>query len=64
MHVLYCFATIGSNPLLGDLCCVTAGFLFAIVNVGLEYILKGQLSVLDATALLSFCGAAVTGIQV
>jgi len=50
--------------MVGDLLCVAAGILFAIMNVGSEYLLKGRLSMLDTLGLLSFCGAVVTGVQV
>lgn len=54
----------GGNQMVGDLLCVAAGILFAIMNVGSEYLLKGRLSMLDTLGLLSFCGAVVTGVQV
>ena len=53
----------GSNPLFGDLICIVGGFGAAVANVGEEVVIKGELSVLDFTALIGFSGAIVSGIQ-
>ncbi|XP_065908206.1 solute carrier family 35 member F2-like isoform X2 [Dysidea avara] len=50
----------GRDPLLGNLICIAGGFGVAIANVGEEVVIKGELSVLDFTALLGFSGAIVS----
>ncbi|XP_065906881.1 solute carrier family 35 member F2-like isoform X2 [Dysidea avara] len=51
------------NPFLGDMICVCAGFSYAVLSVGQEFMIKGTLSVLEFMAMLSFSGAVITGIQ-
>ncbi|XP_065907504.1 solute carrier family 35 member F2-like isoform X2 [Dysidea avara] len=53
----------GNNPLVGDLICVAGGFGVAVANAGEEVVIKGELSVLDFTALIGFSGAIMSGIQ-
>ena len=53
----------GRNPLVGNLICIAGGLGVAVANVGEEVVIKGELSVLDFTALLGFSGAIVSGIQ-
>jgi len=51
------------NPFLGDMLCVCAGFSYAALSVGQEFMIKRTLSVLEFMAMLSFSGAVITGIQ-
>ena len=44
--------------------CIGAGFCVAVITVGEEFMIKGEISVLDFMAMLSFSGAIITGIQV
>ncbi|XP_065907818.1 solute carrier family 35 member F1-like [Dysidea avara] len=54
----------GKNPFIGDMICIGAGFCVAVITVGEEFMIKGEISVLDFMAMLSFSGAIITGIQV
>ena len=59
----FCSLKGNENPFLGDMICVCAGFSYAVLSVGQEFMIKGTLSVLEFMAMLSFSGAVITGIQ-
>ena len=58
--ITYC---IGRNQLLGDVLCIASGFAQSLSLVTEEFIIKGQLSVVEYMAMLGFGGAIVTSIQ-
>ena len=54
---------LGRNQLLGDVLCIASGFAQSLSLVMEEFMIKGQLSVIEYMAMLGFGGAIVTSIQ-